>query len=159
MFVSNSSSNRCVPNAVVCNNNNDCSYGEDEADCLALYPKYYKYIRNLKETRVSSLESHNFFYFSDNFALIIEQKYGIWEAKCFSKNSTVNLFEICSRLGYKSASAVQSQRLDRDQLQKQYRLLPTIVVEYVIPSLERWGPFGDCDAIEINCMNYLTRNE
>lgn len=122
----------------------------------------------------------NLFIFSDNYALIIEQTYGVWHTKCFPKHQPRNeteLIHICHRLGYAAATSVKwrvislpwatrAARYEKPAskvvVRNKYtplRVNDKFTLRYVRPSrpighLQPWDLNDEdaCDEIEINCF-------
>lgn len=77
----------CVPGDMVCDGVKDCPNGEDEGKCLSL-----------------NTEEHN----RTNAGEVMTRTAGVWHSGCFDLNySTLQLEEICYKLGFSGSSANQ----------------------------------------------------
>uniref|UniRef100_A0A1A9W4A8 Peptidase S1 domain-containing protein n=1 Tax=Glossina brevipalpis TaxID=37001 RepID=A0A1A9W4A8_9MUSC len=86
--------NDCIPQEYVCDNQVDCKNGLDERFCYGL--EYPREVRKSDDVIKGNTKSRP-------YGQIIEQKFGLWETKCFPKSNPptiVEVHEICRKLGY-----------------------------------------------------------
>lgn len=99
-----SSSNVCVPNDFVCDNERDCPGGEDEQYCYGLeYPKEECVNHSTYFHDDEFWENFRFYCSHDGYGQVIEQTFGIWHTKCFPTThepTTADVAQLCVELGY-----------------------------------------------------------
>lgn len=122
-----------------------------------------------------------FLYFSENYALIIEQSFGVWHTKCFTHEFLTNntavhsvFADICHRLSYATASSMKwrqlkpwGERVSRYEQQptkvsinnkyRSVKINDDLTLQYIRPShpiaeLEPWNPIDECVEVEVNCV-------
>ncbi|KAL9904995.1 serine protease nudel isoform 3-T6 [Glossina fuscipes fuscipes] len=84
----------CIPQEYVCDNQVDCKNGLDERFCLGL--EYPREMRKSDDVIKRNMKPYA-------YGQIIEQKFGLWETKCFPKSNPPTIAEvreICRKLGY-----------------------------------------------------------
>uniref|UniRef100_A0A1A9V3W0 SRCR domain-containing protein n=1 Tax=Glossina austeni TaxID=7395 RepID=A0A1A9V3W0_GLOAU len=84
----------CIPQEYVCDNQVDCKNGLDERFCYGL--EYPRETTKSEDVTRRDMKFHP-------YGQIIEQKFGLWETKCFPKSTPptiADVREICRKLGY-----------------------------------------------------------